>query len=210
MTRLTALFLLSICAAAAADVTGKWNVTATAPSGREYRVQLELKEEGGRLAGTMSNGEGSIAIENVLLEGDRLSYTLPAAGGYRISFAVADGSMRGNYTGPDGTTGPAVATRPVADTNVAGNWKGQAKTSRGREFNVELDLTVAGARILGTVTAPEGSASIEKARLDGNELTFEVTADEGVYRVKTSIKGDEMTGSYSGPGGESGTLSLRR
>lgn len=210
MMRLTALCLLSICAAAAADVTGKWNVTATAPSGREVKVQLELKEEGGKLAGTMSNADGSIAIENVMLEGGRLSYTLPAGGGYRLTFAVADGSMKGNYTGPDGTTGPAIATRSVAATNVAGHWKGQARTSTGREFSVELELSVSGGRILGTVSAPEGSADIENARLEGDNLTFEVTTDDGVYRVKTAVKGDEMSGSYNGPAGESGTFTLRR
>jgi hypothetical protein len=210
MFRISTILLLSVCAAAAADLTGKWNVTATAPGGdREYKMELELRNEGGKLAGTMTSTQGSIALEQVVLEGDQLSYTIPTgSGGYKIKFTVAADALNGSYTSPDGTTGKAVATRAAA-ADIAGRWKGAAKSDAGREYSLELDLAVDAGRVRGTLTVPQGSVPIEEARLDGGEFTFKVHADEGTYTVKLAVTGNEMTGSYAGPG-EKGKVTARR
>ncbi|HWQ53168.1 MAG TPA: hypothetical protein VN442_05750 [Bryobacteraceae bacterium] len=211
MIRISALILIAIGTASAADVTGKWNVTATSPSGsRQYNLTLDLKEEAGKLSGTMSGPDGAVALQDVKLEGDQLTYTVPAGSGYKIKMTLADGSMKGTYTGNDGVTGPAVATRAAAASGIAGKWKAYAKAESGREYNVELNLATDNDKVTGSLIAPEGDVSITDGKLDGDQFSFRLLLDEGAYAVKLTVAGDTMSGAYTGPGGEKGKVTARR
>ena len=210
MTRIAALILLAAVTAAAADVAGKWNVIAKTPSGAEHKAVLELKEEGGKVTGSMASAETTLPIENVKLEGDRLSYTLAADGEYKIAFTVARDEMKGTYTTPDGATGPMVARRAGAASGVAGSWQGQAKSEDGREYKFQLELAVEGSNVTGALSVPDGSVPLSGGRLDGNSLTFKLVLDEGAYDVKLAVAGSDMTGTYTGPGGEKGKITARR
>lgn len=211
MIRIAALILMVAGIACAADVAGRWNVIATSPSGsRQYNLTLELKEEAGKLSGTMSSPDGTFALQDVKLEGAQLTYTLPAGSGYKVKLTLADGSMKGTYTGNDGATGPAVATRAAAASGIAGRWKAYGKTESGREHNVELNLAVDGTRVTGTLIAPDGEVAITDGKLEGDQFSFRLLVDEGTYTVKVTVAGDTMSGTYTGPGGEEGKVTARR
>jgi hypothetical protein len=212
MIRIFALMFASITMAAAADVAGKWNVTATTSSGREYKLELELKNEGGKLTGTMASSEGSIALEDVQLNGDQLSYKLPAGAGYAVKFTVAGDSMKGTFSGGDGATGQTTAVRAgaAASGGIAGKWKMSANSSGGRQYDVQLDLAQEGGKITGTASVPDGSAPIEEAKLDGDQLTFKISNGEGVYSLKLTVAGNAMKGSYTGPNNETGKVNANR
>lgn len=212
MLRILGLVLACAWAAGAADVTGKWNVTAAAPSGREFKAELLLQNEGGKLSGTMSSSQGTFVLEEVKFVGGELSYKVSAGAGYTLKFKVAENSMRGNWTSDDGATGAISATRAgaAAAGGVAGRWKGQAKSSGGREYNIQLEIAEENGKLTGTLGTDEGSVALQEASLEGSEFSFKLATDEGTYTVKLAVSENAMKGTYSGPGGETGNVTVNR
>lgn len=97
---------------ATARVAGKWKASAKSNTGRQYEIQLELIEEGGKVTGTLTANEGSVPIEEGKLEGNRLTFKLAVdEGSYSITLTVDGDRMKGHYTGPGGETGDISATR---------------------------------------------------------------------------------------------------
>ena len=206
--RTTILALVCLSAAAAGDVTGTWNVTATTPKGREHKVQMVLKDEGGKLVGTMSSEQGSIALQDLKLAGDELSYRIPASGGYVVKLTVAGAEMNGTFTAADGAAGKVTASRAAAAkaVSVAGHWNCDVKSGSGRLYKLQLDLAEEGGKLSGAITRSDGSAPVDDAKLEGNELSFKVAADGTVYTVKLTVEGETLKGSYTSPAGEGGSV----
>ncbi len=213
----TAFLLFGACAslAAASGVAGKWNVTAQGSNGQEYKMELVLQDEGGKLTGTMSGVMGSVAIEDVKLAGNELTYKLPVGEStYAIKVTVSGDTMKGNYTGPDGQTGAVTATREAAAAaspgGITGTWKATAESSGGRQYKLQLVLTDTGGTLGGTLSNEEGSVNIENAKLEGSNLSFKITVDQGTYTIRLASAGDALKGTFEGPSGEKGTISATR
>lgn len=207
------LSLLLAAGAYAADVVGKWNVTASSPSGREYKLELVIRNNDGKLSGTISSVQGSVDLQDMQLKGDELTYKIPTGeGGYAIKFTVAGDSMKGTYTSADGTTGPAAATRAAATApaGVTGKWKMAAKSNAGRQYDVVLNIASDQGKLSGTLTAPEGTLPLTDPKLDGDQFSFKLIVDEGSYNIKATLAGDSMKGTYTGPNSETGTLNITR
>ncbi len=208
LIRTTILVLVCLSAAAAGDVIGTWNVTATSSSGRENKVQMVLKDEGGKLVGEMSDEQGSVALEELKIAGDELSYRIPASKGIVVKLTVAGATMNGTFTAADGATGKVTASRAAAakTVSVAGHWNCEATSSSGREYKLQLDLAEEGGKLSGTITRADGSAAVDDAKLEGNNLSFKVAADGTVYTVKLTVEGQTLKGSYASPTGEGGSV----
>lgn len=111
--RAMGLFCAAVLLLAAAEVTGKWKVDAQSSTGTQYKLDLVLKEEGGKLGGTLTTDQGEVMqLQETKLEGDDLSFKLYVdPGTYSIKLKVSGNSMKGDYTGPSGETGTVAATR---------------------------------------------------------------------------------------------------
>lgn len=111
--RTIVLCCLFLMAAAAADVKGKWNVDAKSTSGTQHKLEMLLKEEEGKLGGTLTTSDGDVVpLHETKLEEDELSFKLHVdAGTYTIKLKVSGNSMTGTYAGPSGETGTVAATR---------------------------------------------------------------------------------------------------
>ena len=111
--RTTAFFCAVTLLLAAAEVTGKWKVDAQSSTGTQYKLDLLLKEEGGKLRGTLTTDQGEVVeLQETKLEGDDLTFKLYVdPGAYSIKLKVSGNSMKGGYTGPSGETGTVAATR---------------------------------------------------------------------------------------------------
>jgi hypothetical protein len=71
---------------------GKWNVTIETPIGTRSGV-LDLKVEGGKLTGSLSDGEHHVLISDGKIEGNRLSWSAKLEKPMRLTFkfsAVVD------------------------------------------------------------------------------------------------------------------------
>jgi hypothetical protein len=70
----TTLLLVLVLVAFAADVTGKWTYEQQGRNGNQT-VTLNLKQDGGKLTGTMDGGRGGpVEISNGKVEGDDVSF----------------------------------------------------------------------------------------------------------------------------------------
>jgi hypothetical protein len=90
------LVALSVLAAASAparraDVAGEWTMTYTTKEGVKLESTLTLKMDGDKLTGTVSSGRGSVALNEVAVKGDEISFAI-----VRVGFGD---SIRIEYTG---------------------------------------------------------------------------------------------------------------
>jgi hypothetical protein len=98
--------------AASASVAGKWKGQGKTNSGRERAFVLELTDENGKIAGTLSVDEGTVAIEDAKVEGNELTFKLSVdEGTYTIKVTVDGSSMKGSYRGPGGESGDITAAK---------------------------------------------------------------------------------------------------
>lgn len=105
------LIFLTACVAWAAEVTGTWNLLAEGADGQEYKLELVLESQNGNLSGTISSEQGSLALEDVKLTGNELTYKVPYQGGYVFKLTAEANNMKGTFTSPDGATGKVTATK---------------------------------------------------------------------------------------------------
>jgi hypothetical protein len=92
---------------------------------------------------------------------------------------------------------------------VAGKWQVSASSSGGTEHSLELNLSVQGGQVSGTITSEGGTAPILDPKLDGAALTFQFSAGGNTYDVKLNRVEDKWNGTYTG-GGDKGTVTARR
>jgi hypothetical protein len=80
--------------------------------------------------------------------------------------------------------------------DVSGNWKGDAFRSDGTwAMEVVLMLKQDQDKVTGTVgTNEDEQVPISNAKMDGNNLTFDVVTDDGTYKVALALAGDEISG----------------
>ena len=98
---------------APASASGKWKLTAITASGREMKVDLELKQDGSRWSGTVTTPDGDVVpVADVVVDGAQVSFKVPTGNGaYAIKLAQAGDGLKGTYTSPDGASGNVIASR---------------------------------------------------------------------------------------------------
>ena len=93
------LFVLTMTLAAA-DVSGKW-----AGTGGEYKITLELKQEGEKLTGTFGRVDGPPwEIENGKVQGNAITFELNPSGRFQVKLELKGDQMKGTVATPDGLT----------------------------------------------------------------------------------------------------------
>jgi hypothetical protein len=94
-------------------VAGKWKLTATTPDGNEMKVDLEVKDDGGKLSGTLTLSDGTpLPISGAKYESGVLGFKLDTdQGPYLVKLTLDGVKGKGSYQAPDGGSGTVVATR---------------------------------------------------------------------------------------------------
>ncbi len=96
----------------------------------------------------------------------------------------------------------------LAAAAVAGTWKGSMETQVGP---VEATITIqAGAELAGTVKLAEFEGKIEKAKLEGDKISFEINIQHGTISFAGTVSGDEMKLNVTGTTGNKMTLIAKR
>lgn len=214
MHRIAFLALCSMMTAAAADVGGKWNVTAQT-GGRDVKVEMELKDAGGKLTGSMSTPQGTVELTEIKLSGNELTFKIPTGDAtYTIKMNVNGDSMKGTWTAEGGDSGPMTAARAGATAAVASNgaitgkWKATAITPGGEEMKVVIDVTESAGKLGGTLTTANGDqVELSDVKFENNDFTCAIQTGDGTYRIKMTLTGDTLKGSYTDPGGQTGKVS---
>jgi len=76
MKRAALIALFTSLVAAAADVAGAWKLAYTTENGLRREAVLDLKQEGDKLAGSVSSDRGMARIEDGKISGDEIWFDL--------------------------------------------------------------------------------------------------------------------------------------
>jgi hypothetical protein len=112
---LVALFLLPTAFAKSNPFVGKWDITATTPTGTQI-FWLEVTEENGQLAGTFLHRSGSVyKLTSVAVENGELTFDASVANAKRLHKAkIVGGKLMGTMT----------VTNPRTNQTETLNWVG--------------------------------------------------------------------------------------
>jgi len=206
------LITLVAGAAPAADIAGKWDVTAQSPAGRSMKLELVLKLDGDKIAGTLGNERGTVDLTDAKLEGNDLNFKIVVEGVYTVKLALSGDSMKGTSTGSDGVVWQITVARPAAApaSALAGKWKLNGKRPGGGEYNVDLELKDDAGKLTGAILTGDMSLPIQDVKLEGKELTFRLPTPDGTFTLKLTVGDNSMKGAYTGPNDESGAVNVTR
>ena len=216
---LVALGASAAAAQSAADPTGHWEGTVTAPMGQiDFEVDV-VREASGALAATYgqkATGVKGLPLTPVTLEGRAFTFVLFNAGPQGGRFKgdiLADGkTISGEVTAPMGTapfmmyrTGEAVVRARVKNAPVSapleGRWTGSLDVGGTQ---IELVLTIAnqenGTASVQVAQALQPNARVDAAlKEDGKTVSFEVPATSATW--SGSLDGDSLKGIWTQAGG---------
>jgi len=111
MTRTLTLFLTILLfgslAAWAADnsaVVGQWDVVSTDEAGQTANWTLIVKDDGGKLSGTLSGDPGEFPIVDPKLDGNTFTFKVVVnEATYTTEGTINGNKFEGKYTGPEAT-----------------------------------------------------------------------------------------------------------
>lgn len=106
LLRLFSLALVLTLAAAAADISGAWDLKVASPQGEMHTAKLSLTQEGQKISGSLAGEHGEFKIEGTCKD-DQVELIVNYTGGdapRRIPFngkVEGAGKMSGRYTAGD-------------------------------------------------------------------------------------------------------------
>lgn len=197
---------------AAADLAGTWNLTAHAPN-RDIKLDLVLKQTGGKWTGSLSSERGSVDLEEISVTGDELNSKFAVGpNSYTLKLAASGGALKGSASSSDGVTVNVDGVRAGAGkpSSLAGKWKMKAATA-SREYEVELEITEAGGALGGEIRTGEGAVlPLREVKAGDGTLEFKITVDDDVYTISFEAGEPGMKGSYKSTAGKSGAVTAFR
>jgi len=109
MTRwLTLLFIMLLfgsLAAWAADnsaVVGQWDAVSTDDSGQSSNWTLTVKEDGGKLGGTLSGDPGEFSLVDARLDGNAFTFKVVVnEATYTVETTIEGNKFEGKFKGPE-------------------------------------------------------------------------------------------------------------
>lgn len=102
----------------------------------------------------------------------------------------------------------AVLAISLSAAGLAGVWKGTVETQMG---TMGITLTFRdGPGVTGEFASDMAEGKIEKGRLDGNKISFQVDVGHGVLSFEGTVAGDEMKLTLTGTSGNQYQLTCKK
>ena len=96
----------------AADVSGKWNISAPTRNGAEVKYRLVIQSQGDSFTGVISSDEGEVALKDVKVKDADLSFRVETDDAhYEVTATVTGDTMKGTYTVNGSQSGTFTGTR---------------------------------------------------------------------------------------------------
>ena len=109
----TALVCVAACTAGS-PVAGKWSCTNVAVTGAESPWTLQVREDGTRLAGTLTGGDAELPLSDMKLDGSSFTFRFYINNKpYGFEGQLDKGRLEGKYSG-DEASGKLRCTRPAS------------------------------------------------------------------------------------------------
>ena len=118
MVKLLLLAALSSVLCLAANVTGRWDITAKSENGQEIKASLVLRSEANQLSGTIGTEQGEVPLTDVHFTDPDLSFKIDTdQNSYTVKATVTGDLMKGKYTTSSaGESGSFTAVRVKEST----------------------------------------------------------------------------------------------
>ena len=205
MTRTLALIFACSVLASAADVAGKWNLTAKDPDDITVKAELFFQQNGGQWSGSVKGDEGTIALRNVAFDGGTLTFTLNyEEAAVTLKMKLEGNALKGMYTTDLGPSGPAEATRAAqAATGAAGVWNLKTVGQDGDNVNLRLTLKEERSAWRGQIVgdAYDLDVPVEDVKVQAGSISFRVPTEMGTYSVVGQVSADSFEGTATAPDG---------
>jgi hypothetical protein len=79
----------------AADVTGDWTAHVNGPDGNSMTLSYHFKQDGGKLTGTVEGPGGSLPVQDGVVDGEKLSFSVTFNAGNGDMKILNEGTMKG-------------------------------------------------------------------------------------------------------------------
>jgi|SRR6185295_13720119 len=91
-----------VCAAADATVVGTWDVVGTDDAGQTANWTLTIKDDGGKLGGTLSGDPGEFNLVDAKLDGNSFTFkVIVNEATYSVETTIDGNKFDGKYKGPE-------------------------------------------------------------------------------------------------------------
>jgi hypothetical protein len=213
---LIALLIGASAAMAQDKFTGKYKGVAKSDAMGDLPIEINLKNTGGKLSGSIDTAQGSAAITGGTIKDDG-SFTMTFdAGGTegKVEGTVKDGVVTGKWDlggvgglmsakmdGAAGGSAPAAPSTPSAPpaaggaAAVSGEWLGEADAG-GQTVQFTLKLTQEGNTFKGTSDSDQGSTPISNGKVEGNKISFNLDTPGGAIVLTGVVTGNEIKGEF--------------
>lgn len=113
LQKLLVLFAFSaILPLFAADLAGRWAVTATDPEGQVHKSEMILKQDGESWAGIVKGNQRDLPMEQIKVDGDNITFKLPwGEMKLTIKMKLEGGELKGTFENESGDSGPLTAKK---------------------------------------------------------------------------------------------------
>ncbi len=201
-------------------VVGVWDMK-TAFQGNSIEATMTILVKEGELSGAWASMGRRMEMTDVKLDGNKLTFKRTMGmGGQSLQFTgtIEGDQIVGKYAGSFGefessgqrkSSTASVAAQPPPEFNaeeftaVVGEWR-MKMDFMGRSVEATLALSMKDGKPVGTWSGRRGESKVTNLGFAGGKLSFtrSMGGGRGGLEFEGAVKGDKITGKYSGPFGE--------
>ncbi len=176
---------------------------------------MDLKNNSGKLSGTIDTPQGAAQITDGTYADGRVTLKFDAGGNEgTVTAQLKDDKIVGNWTlaGQTGTLelkkGGTVAAKPAAPSAPApaagkasakdplsGEWDGTAEV-QGMTVPFTLKMVVDGEKVTGESSSAQGTAAISKGSWAAEKLSFTLDTPNGIISFTGALKEGKLGGDF--------------
>jgi len=200
--------------AAPANATGAWKWSFTPQNGQAMDSTLQLKQENGKLTGTLTGRRGETAIEDGKINGAEVSFTVTRERNGEKFVAKYAGKISGDTingkiemgSGDQARSRDWEAKRDNT-SDVTGTWQWTMTRPDGQTTDRKIKLKQEGDKLTGVSIWNDTETAIEDGKIKDGEASFQVTREfngnKFTMNYKGKVDGDSLKGKIEGTfGGE--------
>jgi hypothetical protein len=200
--------------AAPANATGTWKWTFTPQNGQAMDSTLQLKQQDGKLTGTLTGRRGETAIEDGKINGAEVSFTVTRERNGEKFVAKYAGTINGDTikgkiemgSGDQARSRDWEAKRETT-ADVSGTWQWTMTRPNGETTDRKIKLKQDGDKLTGVSIWNDTETAIENGQVKEGEVSFQVTREfngnKFTMNYKGKADGDSLKGKIDGTfGGE--------
>ena len=220
---LTALLVTTSVAASASTfnnsigedkLSGKYSGVAKNDQLGEIPLTVQLKNDNGKLSGTMEIPNGVANITSGTYADGKVTMKFDAGGQEGTINGTVDGDKitgKWELAGQTGTfelkkAGAVAAVEPKKDPATAtagdpisGEWDGSAEF-QGNPISFTFKLKLEGDKVSGTAGSGTNSAPLSKGTFAGDKLSFALEVNQMAITFTGTVKDDKISGEFNIPG----------